>query len=206
GMDCAGEAGDLLRAAFALDGLGRLEFDVGQPNEALKLFQLGAASARSPLARSRLEFDCAYALGLLGMAEEALAALRRAHDSHQAASDEPRPWEHFATAVPHIEGCTYFALGRFDRATLALSAAVKGAGHAVTCAVNNSGLLAAAQLRGGELRSGLQTAARVIELARRLRSVPVRDGLGPLQEAAAARRDSACQDLAREVAILRHAA
>src|SRR5262249_25529510 len=85
GLDCAGEAGDLLRAAFALDGLGRLEFDVGQPNEALKLFQLGAAAARSPLARSRLEFDCAYALALLGVEEDALVALRRARDSHQAA-------------------------------------------------------------------------------------------------------------------------
>jgi hypothetical protein len=39
-----------------------------------------------------------------------------------------------------------------------------------------------------------------------LRSVSMRDGLRPLQEAAAARRDSACQDLAREVAMLRRAA
>lgn len=45
-----------------------------------------------------------------------------------------------------------------------------------------------------------------IGLARRLRSVEVQDGLAPLQEAAAARRDSACQDLARELATLRSAA
>jgi hypothetical protein len=93
-----------------------------------------------------LEFDCARALGLLGEAKEAIAALRRADDSHQAANDETRPWKYFATAVSHIEGCTYLILGRSDRAVRALSAASDGASHAVGCTVNNSGLLAAAQL------------------------------------------------------------
>jgi hypothetical protein len=55
-------------------------------------------------------------------------------------------------------------------------------------------------------RSGLGTAARVVSLARGLRSVSVRDGLAPLHDAAAARRDSACRDLAREPATLRSAA
>jgi hypothetical protein len=40
----------------------------------------------------------------------------------------------------------------------------------------------------------------------RLRSVSVWAGLAPLQEAAAARRNSACKDLARELATLRNAA
>jgi tetratricopeptide (TPR) repeat protein len=206
GMDCAGEAGEMLRAVAALDSLGCLELNIGQPNEALKLFQLGAASARSALARSVLEYDCAWALGLLGEAREAIAALRRADDSYHAASDEPRPWEHFATALSHIEGHTYFALGRFDRASRALSAAAEGAGHAVGCTVSNSGLLAAALLRSGEIGSGLHTAQQVIRLAKDFRSVWVLARLAPLQEAAAARRDSACQDLAREVAMLRSAA
>jgi hypothetical protein len=43
-------------------------------------------------------------------------------------------------------------------------------------------------------------------LARRQRSVSVRQSLAPLQDAAAARRDSACQDLARELQRLRAAA
>jgi hypothetical protein len=47
---------------------------------------------------------------------------------------------------------------------------------------------------------------RVVSLARGLRSVSVRDNLALLQEAAAARRDSACRDLARELATLRSAA
>ncbi|MGB7795970.1 MAG: hypothetical protein WBL53_06900, partial [Pseudonocardiaceae bacterium] len=135
GMDCAGAAGDLIRAVFAVDGLGRLEFDVGQPNEALRLFQLGAATAPTPLLRAKLEYDCAWALGLLGLATEAVATLRRALDSYHAASDEPRPWKNFAAALPHVEGRTYFALGRFDRAAVALSAAVDGAGHAALCTV-----------------------------------------------------------------------
>ncbi len=204
-MECAGAGGDQVRVVEPLDRLGMLELNV-EPNEALKLFQLGAAGAPSQLSRAKLEYHCALAFGLMGLTEEALAALRRAHDLYQAACDEPRPWGYFAAALPHIEGATYFALRRFDRAAAALAAAVDGASHAVVCTVANSSLLAAAQLRCGELRSGLATASRVIGLAKDLRSVSVRDQFAPLQEAAAARRDSACQDLARELAKLRSAA
>ncbi|MGH3974919.1 MAG: helix-turn-helix domain-containing protein [Pseudonocardiaceae bacterium] len=203
-MECAGAGGDQVRVVEPLDRLGMLELNV-EPNEALKLFQLGAAGAPSQLSRAPLEYNCALALGLLGLEEEALAALRRAHDFYQAAGDEPRPWEHFAAALPHVEGATYFALRRFDRAAAPLAAAADAASHAVGCTVANSSLLAAAQLRCGELRSGLATASRMIGLAKDLRSVWMRSQLAPLQEAAAARRDSACQDLAREVATLRSA-
>lgn len=205
-MDCAGKADDMLRAVVALDELGWLELGVGQPNEALKLFQLGASAAHSASARFKPEYDCAYALALLGAAGEAIAALRRAGDSYQAASDQPLPWVYFGAAVSHMEGRTYFALGRIDRAARALSGATEGASHAVGCTVDNSGLLAAVQLRSGELGAGLRTAQQVIRLAKGLRSVSVTARLAPLQEAAAARRDSACQDLAREVARLRSVA
>ncbi|MGH8920165.1 MAG: hypothetical protein ACRD0H_17840 [Actinomycetes bacterium] len=205
-MDCAGAGGDLRRAVANLDSLGRIELYAGQPNEALKFFQLGAATAPSPLLRTILEYDCAWALGLLGLADEAVTALRRAHDSYRAAGDEPRQWANFAAALPHVEGCTYLALGRFDRATVAFASAVDGARHAVGCSVDNFGRLAAAQLRCGELRSGLDTARHTLELVKDLRSVSVVGRLAPLQEAAAARRDPACRDLAREVAALRTAA
>jgi transcriptional regulator with XRE-family HTH domain/tetratricopeptide (TPR) repeat protein len=205
-MDCAGAGQDLRRAVANLDSLGRIELAAGQPNEGLKLFQLGVATAPSPLLRANLEYDCAWALGLLGLAGDAMAALRRAQDTYQAASDEPRPWKHFAATLPYVEGCTYLALGRFGPAVVAFTAAEGGASHAVGCSAVNFGHLATAQLRCGELRSGLHIAQRAIGLARRLRSVSVRDSLAPLQEAAAARRDSACQDLARELATLRSAA
>ncbi|HEX4102466.1 MAG TPA: helix-turn-helix transcriptional regulator [Pseudonocardiaceae bacterium] len=204
-MDCAGAGGSPLRAVASLDKLGCEELNV-EPNEALKIFQLGAATAPSPLPRALVEYHCALALGMLGAVGEALAALRRARDTYQTASDEPRPWPHFAVALPHIEGCTYLALGRFDRAAVALSTATNGTSHAVGCAMYNFAHLATAQLRSGELRSGLLTAGRAIRLAKGFRSVSVRDGLAPLQQAAAARRDSACQDLARELATLRSAA
>jgi transcriptional regulator with XRE-family HTH domain len=205
GMDCAGAGCDRLRAVINLDGLGRLELDVEQPNEALKLFQLGLAAAPTALARSKLEYDCAWSFGLLGCATEAVDALRRARDSYEAAHDEQRPWEHFASTLPHVD-CTYFAMRRFDRAAAALSVGINGAGHAALCSVNNLGLLAAAQLRCGQMHAGLATATRVVGLGRRPRSVSIRGSLAPLQEAAAARQDSTCQDLAREVAILRSAA
>jgi tetratricopeptide (TPR) repeat protein len=186
-----------------------LELSAGQANEALKFFQLGAATATSPLARAKFEYDCAWALGRLDLAKEAVAALHRAHDFYQSANDENDEtgrWRYLAMTLPHVEGCTYLALGRFDRATVALARAADGASHAVSCSMLNLSYLGTAQLRCGDLGSGLHTAQRAIGLARRLRSVSVRDSLAPLQEAAAARRDSACQDLARELATLRSAA
>ncbi len=147
--------------------------------------------------------------------------LAYAPDSAAIVQDEPQTEDlsdenllrHAATVLwgrpstlPHVEGCTYFALRRFDRAAAALSVAINGAGHAASCTVSNLGLLAAAQLRCGQLHAGLATARRVVGLSKRLRSKSIRGSLAPLQEAAAARQDSACQDLAREVAILRSAA
>jgi len=202
-MDCAGAAGDLLRAVVSLDSLGCMELDV-EPNEALKFFQLGAATAPSPLPRALLEYHCALALGLLGLAADAFTTLRRACDSYSAGKDEPRPWKHFATALPHVQGRTHLALGHFDRAVVAL--AMDGPSHSVSCTMSGFAYLATAQLRCGELRSGLSTAQRTMSLAKGLRSVSVRDNLAPLQEAAEARRDSACRDLARELATLRGAA
>ncbi|MGH3669810.1 MAG: hypothetical protein ACRDSH_04135, partial [Pseudonocardiaceae bacterium] len=78
--------------------------------------------------------------------------------------------------------------------------------YSVRCTMGNFAHLAAAQLRCGGVRPGLTTGSRAIGLARQLRSVSVREELAPLQEAAAARWDSACQDLAHEVAMLRSAA
>jgi transcriptional regulator with XRE-family HTH domain len=205
-MDCAGAVGDQLRITVSLDSLGWMELDAGQPNEALKLFQLGAVAAPSPLPRALVEYHCALAFGLLGLADEASAALRRAHDTYQLARDEPRPWKYFATALPHVEGRTYLALGRFDSAAATMAAAGEGASHMVTCKTHHLGYLATAQLQCGELRSGLHTAQRAVSLARDLRSVSVRDGLAPLHAAATARQDSACRDLARELAALRSAA
>ncbi|MFY9807238.1 MAG: helix-turn-helix transcriptional regulator [Pseudonocardiaceae bacterium] len=204
-LDCAGAGGDMLRAVLSLDLLGCRELDVA-PNEALKLFQLGAATAPSLLCRAVVEHHYALALGLLGLVGEALPALRRARETYQAASDEARPWEHFATALPHVEGLTHLALGRFDRAAVAFAAAGDGPSHTVSCTMSNFSYLASAQLRCGELRFGLLTAARAVRLAKGLRSMSMRNTLAPLQEAAAARRDSACQDLARELATLRSAA
>lgn len=204
-MDCAGAGNDLLRAAVNLDKLGNLELFVA-PNEALKLFQLGTAIAPSPLPRALREYHGALALALLGLSADALTALRRAHDSYQMASNEPRPWKYFAASLPNIEGRMYVTLGRFDRAVVAFSAAVDGTGHSVKCSMSNFADLAAAQLQSGELASGLRTVQQVIRLAKGLRSVSMRDRLKPLQQAAAARRESACQDLAREVAMLRSAA
>jgi transcriptional regulator with XRE-family HTH domain len=204
GMDRAGAAGDPLRIVVNLDRLGYMEL-YAAPNDALKFFQLGAAFAPTGLCRATLEYHCALAHGMLSLEKESLNLLRRARDTYQAASDESRPWPHFATSLPHVEGKTYLVLGHFDRA-VAVAASAASEKHAVLCTMSSFALLAAAQLRCGELRSGLSTAERTVSLAKGLRSVTAWDTLAPLQAAAEARRDSACQDLARELATLRSAA
>lgn len=205
GMSFAGAADSKVLIIMNLRGEGTTELQFGGANDALKLFQLGLSTAPTPIFRAVLENDSTWALARLGLTEEAHAALRRARDARQAANDEPSPQD-FGRAMRHVEGCTQLTLGRFDLAVQALAAAVDGADHAVRCSTLNLSELATAQLSGGEVRVGLQTAARVVDKARTLRSVWVRDRLAPLQEAAAARRDSTCQDLARELATLRSAA
>ncbi|MEO7195793.1 MAG: helix-turn-helix transcriptional regulator [Pseudonocardiaceae bacterium] len=200
-MKCACAGDDRRRAVLNLSYLGSLELPA-EPSEALKFYRLGEATAPTRLIRAVLQYRCASALGMLGLAEDALRELRWAAESFEAASEEPRPWKGFATALSHIEGRTHLALGCFDRAAEGFAAATEAASHAVTCTVSNSGLLAAAQLRCGELRAGLATAGQVITLARGLRSVSMWEGLAPLRQAAAARRDSACQDVARELTRL----
>jgi len=64
GMRCAGAAGDRAWALATLYGEGRMELHYGQPNDALKLFQLGLMAAGdlgSALARSLFEANCAWA-------------------------------------------------------------------------------------------------------------------------------------------------
>lgn len=204
GMTCAGAAGHTLEVSADLFGEGRMELHFGQPNDALKVFQLGAATAPTSLARARFECHCAWALARLGRAGDSFAALRRAGDARDAVCGE-RP-ELVVNGLRHPEGCTYLALGYFNRATVALATAADSASHAVRCTTINFAYLATAQLRCGEVPSGLITAQRVVTLAKGLRSVSVRDNLAPLQKAAAVRRESACQDLARELAILRSTA
>lgn len=206
GMSCAGAAGDKVRVLVNLQGEGVAELHLGSPNEALKFFQLGAGGAPTEETRAVLEYDCAWALARLDLAEEACAALRRALDARKRAAGELRPWRRFANGLPLIDGCTQLALGRFEPAVQALAGAVQEADHTVHCSTLNLSELATAQLRYGDLRAGLQTAAQVVAKARTLRSVWVRERLVPLQQAAAARKDSACRDLAQELAVLRNAA
>lgn len=204
GMSFAGAADSKVLIIMNLRGEGTTELQFGGANDALELFQLGLSTAPTPIFRAVLENDSAWALARLGLAGEAHAALCRARDARKAATDEPSPQD-FGRAMRQVEGCTQLTLGRFDLAVQALAAA-DGADHAVRCSTLNLSELATAQLSGGEVRVGLQTAARVVDKARTLRSVWVRDRLAPLQEAAAARRDSACRDLAHELATLRSAA
>lgn len=205
GMSLAGAADSKVLIIMNLRGEGTTELQFGGANDALKLLQLGISTAPTPVFRAVLENDSAWASARLGLTEEAHAALRRAQDARKATNDESSP-QGFGRAMRHVEGCTQLTLGRFDLAVQALAAAMDGADHAVRCSTLNLSELAAVQLCGGEVRVGLQAAARVVDKGRTLRSVWVRDRLAPLQEAAAARRDSACRDLAHELATLRCAA
>ena len=161
---------------MALDRLGRQELQ-DAPNEALKLFRLGVASAPTPLPRAALEYE--------GRASTLGTLLDGPPSRHGTRLLRAAPFRSCGGGT----GCG-------------------GAGGGSRGEVFDVQLRVPRGCAGrcGELHVGLRTAEQVMTLARRQRSVSVRQSLAPLQDAAAARRDSACQDLARELQRLRAAA
>jgi transcriptional regulator with XRE-family HTH domain len=206
GMSCAAAASYKPGVSKNLRAEGQTEMYFGEPEAALKLFQLGAATSPTALFRAVFEDNASLALALLGLPEESQAAMSRAHQAFDTIGDDDSRRSMLAALRAAAGGTTHLVLGCFDFALPELTAAIDVSTHAKRCSTINLTKLATAQLRAGELRDGVQTATSVIGKAKELRSVLVRQRLGPLQRAAAARRDSTCQDLARELATLRAAA
>lgn len=205
GMSCGAAAADQRVVNCILLSEGMAELMCGAPDPALKLFQLGAGTAPSQLSRAMFENYAACALARLGLTDEARAALSRAAHALGNARDSSIEPDALPCGIPYAAGCTHNALCSFEPAVSELTTAIGVDHRVVRCSTFKLAELATVHLRAGELTAGLRTATVVLGNARMLRSALVRRRLEVLQRAAAARRDSACQDLAREVAALRAA-
>ncbi|ASO21826.1 transcriptional regulator with XRE-family HTH domain [Actinoalloteichus hoggarensis] len=205
-------------AAKVLFQMGRVYLHDGEPDNALKVFQLGQMSAQdanSPRAVALLHLNEAWAYAELGNAQQTRVQLTRAAEELTRDTDQDVPsWLAFMSQaeIEGIAGMAYTALSARDR-----SFAEAGLEHATRsfdmraetdARSRTSDLIAIAvnRLRAGEVAGGVRAGAEVLERMSGVRSSRLVDRLGWVQQAAelhAGRSDA--RDLAEQVSRLRSA-
>jgi transcriptional regulator with XRE-family HTH domain len=212
-VELATDAGDAYRAADALRNAGMMLTDRFQPNNALKLLQLGEQRLRAaprddprvPVLRSWLSVASAFALARLNpqmYQGQAHSYLAEARDGWEPPSPHARADMDLITAV------TLLHLDQLDAAEAAVATSVQtfAQGTDRREGVVADITLARLHVQAGE-RDGLPLAAAAIDDAARLRSGIARElWLPSLADALDARPSSDAQGLAhqaREIAATR---
>jgi hypothetical protein len=181
--------------------LGRLYLHHDAPGAALAEFRLGESAAQSggsPLASGVLCANQAWAHARMGMRDDALALLGRAHDEFGRADPTTTPaWAKFFTAndLSAISGVVYTELAQSvapEYASLAvplLSGAVTGYGEDMARSKAFSLIsLATSHLITDEVEQGVVVGHQAIDLCRNLTSVRTVERLRSLRDEAARRR------------------
>ncbi|MDQ3990471.1 MAG: hypothetical protein M3291_15020, partial [Actinomycetota bacterium] len=188
---------DTFQVSSTLRYAGAIERELGRPDDALKLFQLGQLKLRdAPDDDPRiavlavwLEGESALALADMGH-EQAHSALARARDGWEP----PDSFE--LSGMDELTARTYLNLGRLDVAESYAAGAVRAWGE------RRNGVLAEVTLaiihiKAGE-PDGLRLAQRAIEGVASLRSMRARERwLGPLTAVLEARPGGDARELAR---------
>ncbi|MDQ4032176.1 MAG: helix-turn-helix transcriptional regulator [Actinomycetota bacterium] len=198
-VELAGKVGDAYWMASALRFAGAIERELGHPNDAIKLFQLGQFKLmKAPGDDPRIEVVAAWlegesALALADMShEQAPSALARARDGWEAPDSFER------SGMDELTARVYLDLGRLDVAESYAAGAVRAWGSGE----RRNGVLAditfaTIHVKAGE-PDGLRLAKGAIDGAALLRSVRARERwLEPLAAALEARRGSDARELAR---------
>jgi hypothetical protein len=213
------DADNPAHTAIVLYHLGRVPLDNGDPDEALKFFQLGqiaAQDAHSPVAISLLLTHEALAYAQLADTRQAMTALRRAEDEYAHSSDGE--WPEFmrffdAGALQTSAARVHSRLGLTDAQHR--ETAITRLNHALTEAPHerarqrafNLIWLATCQLADGNLADGADIGHRAVAAASQVKSTRLLDHLAPLQtETQRHQQDSAVRDLHHHVQKLRVAA
>jgi tetratricopeptide (TPR) repeat protein len=206
-LELAIEAGDRHRAATALKFTGQLEATTGNPDSALKCYQLGQATLlrtagddpRTALT-SQLYANSAQAYARMNNHQQALACLSRSRDGWEPPDVFQRADFDWTTAN------AVWRLGRLDDAEPFAASAVRTfATRDRRDGVKARLTLATIQVQAGE-PGGLVLARHAVDEVTVLHSVPTRQRLIPLAEALAARPGSDAKDLAhraRQIAATR---
>ncbi|MDQ3275831.1 MAG: helix-turn-helix domain-containing protein [Actinomycetota bacterium] len=197
--ELAGKVGDAYRVASALRFAGAIERELGHPNDALKLYQLGQYTLldaprddpRVAVVAAWLEGESALALADMGH-EQAPAALARARDGWEAPDSFER------SGMDELTARVYLDLGRLDVAeSYAVGAVRARAGGERRNGVLADVTLAIIHVRAGE-PDGVRLAKQAIDGVASLRSVRARERwLEPLAAALEARPGSDYRELAR---------
>jgi transcriptional regulator with XRE-family HTH domain len=216
----AQDAGDPVHTAIILHHLGRVPLDNGNPDEALKVFQLGeiaAKDSRSKLAVAFLQANQAVAYAHQDEPDQALTALRRAEDeyTHAGPDEAERGFTHFfdQVALDTAAARVHSQLGLKDAGhraqaitrlthTLAATSPDHGRQRAF-----NLAWLAACMLAEGDLGTGVQLGTQALDAVRAVQSTRLLDHLKPLEDEAHRHGgNSDVQQLLHGVRLLRSAA
>lgn len=201
-------AGDGVRVAQVLCSASDMEKHHGAPDAALKLLQLAQVSTdvhRQAQVGAVLSGLTASTYERLGDAEHARRELRRSRQLFADAEPE-RALPFFAFYGPGsgLLAAVGSKLGDYETARADVKAALRTRPEFdVRCNALDTIVLATILVNAGEIRDGVATARRALELVIEVGSQRVRDRLEPLEKALAARRDGTCQDLARKARALR---
>lgn len=207
-LDFGRDGADPLAIARTLYAAGRAELDFGDPNSALKLFQLGSIRAESsPLVSSVLQLNSAWAAAhgeRRGSVRRMLDQGRALHAAAEIEADYPM-FRWFGEAdVLGLTGSVQLVVGEHESAALHLSRAVAArAPGEVRSAVFELASLAEAKFALGDHAAAVRHGRRAVLLAGGVRSARLRGRLAGLRRRCAELAGSrhAWRDCAEELAL-----
>jgi tetratricopeptide (TPR) repeat protein len=210
-LEFAKQSGDASLLSNIMYRIGRVYLHEGEPNDALKWFQLGQIAAQDSGSEHAVAVLCgneAWAYAIMGEDLQAMKLLGRSRDELSRANPHETPeWAKFynETDMYAMIGCVHAELASLAprHATVAISALDEALsryddemGRSQAFALS---MLATSHLRQGNVDHGIQIGRKALYAAKTLKSKRVSDRLEPLQIEAARRvtnadaRDLSCQ-------------
>ncbi|WP_258344734.1 helix-turn-helix domain-containing protein [Saccharopolyspora gregorii] len=218
-LEFAKQAEDDSLVASVLYRMGRVYLHYQEPNEALKLFQLGQIAAQesgSSLTVAVLCANEAWAYGMLNKPDQVQKMVGRTKDEFARANVAEAPdWVRFFNEndLHGMIGSAHDALAVFDPdryAPLAVAETIKcneayGADMQRTHVFGLS-LQATNHIRAGDLQEGIKVGRSALQIGEKVKSARVADRLKPLElEAGRHRMNSDARDLSEEIRRFREA-
>ena len=218
-LEFAKQAEDDGLVASVLYRMGRVYLHYQEPNEALKLFQLGQIAAQesgSALTVAVLCANEAWAYGMLNKPDQVQKMVGRTKDEFARANVAEAPdWVRFFNEndLHGMIGSAHDALAVFDPdkyAPLAVAETIKcneayGADMQRTHVFGLS-LQATNHIRAGDLQEGVKVGRTALSIGEKVKSSRVADRLKPLEvEAGKHRMNSDARDLSEEIRRFREA-
>jgi transcriptional regulator with XRE-family HTH domain len=212
-LEYAKESGDESLVANVLYRMGRVYLHHREPNEALKLFQLGQIAAQesgSSLTVAVLCANEAWAYGMLDKPDQVMKMVGRTKDEFARADIAEAPdWVRFFTEndLHGMIGSAHDALAVFDperHAPIAVAEAMKcteSYGEDMRRSqVFMLSMQATNHIRSGDLQEGVKVGRKALNVGETVKSSRVMDRFEPLQvQASRHRMNTDARDLAEQV-------